>query len=118
MLKGYAMLVGVGLIVLALLGLASDPPSPLNLSFPENLLHIGAGSLFVSHALVRTSLDHQRGFMIGMGALLVLAKVVIVLVRWPSLGFSITLFGAVCLVAGVGSLLLALFVGSETHPDS
>ncbi len=112
LLRGYTTLVGLGLFVLGLLGLTPPPPS---LSAAENLLHIGTGSLFLAGALLLNRPTQLRSFVLGMGILLVLAKVVIVAARWPSLGLYIPLVGVVCLVIGVGSLIIASLVCSE-HP--
>lgn len=112
LLRGYTALAGLGLFVLGLLGLTPPPPS---LSTAENLLHIGTGSLFLAGVLLLNGPNQLRGFLFGMGILLVLAKVVIVAARWPALGLHIPLVGVVCLVVGVSSLIIASLVRSE-HP--
>jgi hypothetical protein len=54
----------------------------------------------------------SRTFLGGMGILLVMAKVVIMGGRSMDLGFiTIHFVSVVCLVVGVSSLLVALFIG-------
>ncbi len=113
LLKGYALAAGLGLIVLGLLGLTPPPPS---LSAAENVLHIGTGSLFLASALLLNRPNQLRSFLFGMGILLVLAKAVIVAARWPDLGLHIPLIGVICLVVGVGSLLMTALMG-RTPPE-
>lgn len=110
LLKGYTLLVGAGLFVLGLVGFSPLLPT---LEAPENLLHVATGSLFIGGALLLDDLGHLRSFMGGMGLLLVLGKAIIVGARWFDLGlFHLPLVGVICLVAGVCTLLVALFVGS------
>ncbi len=117
LLKGYALATGAGLFVLGLLGLAPLPLSPFPMLIPEGLLHLGAGSLFVGGALAVHGLDYLRGFVGGMGGLLVGGKVILVGARWSELGLHLPLVGAICLLAGVGSLLVAAFVSVGTPPE-
>ncbi len=114
MLKGYALAVGVGLFVLGLLGLAPAPP---DLDLPENMLHLGLGSLFVGGGLLVNSLNQLRGFVGGMGGLLLLGKAVIVGTRWVDLGLHIPPVAVVCLVVGVASVFVAAFVGIGTPSE-
>ncbi len=115
LLKNYALAVGLGLVVVGLVGVVPSPPSPLVPNYPENLLHIGTGLLFVAAGrLVADNLQQLRAFLFGMGILLVLAKVVITAARWPNLGLEITMVGGICLVAGVGSMLIAA-LGGRRH---
>ena len=117
LLKNYALAVGLGLFVVGLVGFAPSPPSPLAPDYPENLLHIATGLFFMAASRwIVDDLPQLRAFLFGMGTLLVVAKAIIVVVRWPQLGFEITLVGAICLVAGVGSLLIAALVG-RTPPE-
>ena len=110
LLKGYTLMVGAGLFVLGLVGFSPLPPDPVD---PESLLHIATGSLFLGGALLLRDLDHLRSFMGGMGLLLVAGKAIIVGARWFDLGiFHLPMIGGVCLVVGVCTLLVALFVGS------
>ncbi len=114
-LKGYTLVVGVGLFVLGLvgsLGLASyffiPPPSEI----AENVLHIGTGLIFIFAWWLMDELSTIRTFLGSMGALLVLGKILIVGGRTYTLGFlTIDFVGVVCLVVGISSLLVALFVG-------
>ncbi len=119
LLTGYTLAVGVGLFMLGLFGMAPSPPSPLNPTFPENLLHISAGLLFVGGVLVTDRLEQLRVFVRGLGGLLVLSKVIILSVRWaePGVHLHVPLVGVVCLVAGVGSVLITAFVSTETPPE-
>ena len=115
LLKGYALVIGVGLIVLGmlgLLGLTSLFFIPQPAEFAENILHIGTGLVFIGAWWWIDELGYMRAFLGSMGLLLVLSKIVIVGGRTISLGFlSIDFVGVVCLVVGVCSLLVALFVG-------
>ncbi len=113
LLKGYALTVGAGIFVLGLLGFMPSPPSPLSLSLPENLLHLGAGSLFGASALLLDDPYQLRGVVFGLGILLVFSKVLIVIARWPDAGFHMPVVGVICFVSGVGSLLVAAFVGTR-----
>ncbi len=107
------MLVGLGLFVLGLLGITTAPPS---LSAAENLLHLGSGSLFIAGAALLDRPNQLRGFLFGLGMLLVLAKALMVVARGATLGLHIPLVAIICLVAGVGSLLIAPLVG-RTPPE-
>ncbi len=115
LLKGYTLVVGVGLLVLGLVGFV--PALPLGPSPPHNLLHLGVGSLFVVAGFVFSSLRELRVFVGGMGAMLVLGKVILVLALWTDLGLHMPLVGIVCLIAGVGSMLAAALVGIGTPPE-
>ncbi len=110
LLKAYALAAGVGLFVF---GLAGFTASPLNLTAPENLLHVGLGLLFFGGGLLLSGeLTLLCVFIGGMGFMLVLGKGTIIVTRWVYEGFfHIHLVGAVCLMLGMTSLLLALFVG-------
>ncbi len=119
LLKVYAILAGMGLFVLGLVRIAPSPPSPINPTFPENLLHIGSGLLFVAGVLVSRTLEQLRGFVLGLGALLLLSKAIILPVRWADSGLfphGVPLIGVVCLVVGVGSLLTTALVRPGTPP--
>ena len=110
LLKGYALSVGAGLLVLGLVGFSPLRPNPVA---PENVLHIGTGLLFLGGVLLLNDLGNLRSFMVSMGLLLVLGKALIVGARWFDLGLIyLPLVGVICLVAGVGTLLVALFMGS------
>ena len=115
LLKGYALMIGVGLLVLGMvgvLGLASYFFIPQPAEFAENVLHIGTGLIFIGAWWAIDELRNMRIFVGGMGLLLVIGKIVIVGGRTISLGFlSIHFVGVVCLVVGVCSLLIALFIG-------
>ena len=113
--RGYALSVGLGLFVLGLLGFTPAPPS---FSIAENLLHIGTGSLFVAGAALLNKPNELQGFLFGMGILLVLATVLTVAARWPTLGLSLRLVWVNCLMVGVGSLLMATFAGTAEHPQA
>jgi hypothetical protein len=109
LLKGYALVVGAGILVLGLLGASPVPPHPPHL---EYVLHIGAGALFMAGGWLLDDFGHLRGFVGAMGALRVVAKVGIVGVR--SIGVAPIFLpgvGYVCLVIGACSLLVALFIG-------
>jgi hypothetical protein len=108
--RGYTLLVGLGLFVLGVLGFAPPPPS---MAMAENLMHIATGSLFLAGASLMSRPNQLQGFLFGMGILLVLAKVLIVVARWPEHGLHLPLVGVICLVVGVSSLLIASLVGSE-----
>ncbi len=114
LLKGYALVIGVGLIVLGmadLLGLTSYFFIPQPAEPAENALHIGTGLLFIGGWWSLDELGSMRAFVGGMGLLQVIGKIVIVGGRTIDLGFfSIHFVGVVCLVVGVCSLLIALFI--------
>lgn len=116
LLRAYVLTVGVSLVVLGLAGFASVP---FNLTVPENVFHLGVGlTLFAGGLLLRDDPHHLRDFLGGMGLLLVLGKGTIVTARWMSEGsFHLPVVGVVCLVAGLFSLLLALFVGKASPPE-
>lgn len=116
LLRAYVLTVGVSLVVLGLAGFASVP---FNLTAPENVFHLGVGlTLFAGGLLLRDDPHHLRDFLGGMGLLLVLGKGTIVTARWMSEGsFHLPVVGVVCLVAGLFSLLLALFVGKASPPE-
>ncbi len=109
MLKGYTLVVGVGILTLGLLGASPLPPHPVH---PEYALHIGAGVLYVAGGWFLEDFAHLRSFVGGLGALLIIGKVVIIGSR--SIGLHLTFIpgiGYICLVIGVCSVLLALFIG-------
>ena len=114
-LKGYTLLVGAGLFVLGLAGLLdltsySFMPQPVEL--PDHVLHTCTGLLFIGGGWVMQDLGTIRFFVGGMGLLLVLSKIVLLGGRTYALGFlSFHFVGIVCVVVGVSSLLVALFIG-------
>lgn len=110
MLRGYSLVVGAGLLVLGLVGLSPFPPSP---PLPENILHLGTGGIFIGAGLAMDEPAHLRGFVGGMGVLLVLGKAVIVGAHLIDHDFQVPLVGVVCAVVGTSSLLVAAFVGAE-----
>ena len=111
MLKGYALVVGAVVLALGVLGvLPHVPPDPAQ---PEYLLHMGAGVLFIAGGLFLDELGSLRSYVGGLGAMLVVAKVVIIVsspMGLPSL--FIPVVGHVCVVVGVCSVLLALLIGT------
>ena len=114
-LKGYTLVVGVGLFgmgMVGLLGLTSYFFIPPPEEFAENFLHIGTGLVFICGWWLMDERGTSRTFLGGMGILLVIAKVVIMGGRSMDLGFiTVHFVGVVCLVVGVSSLLVALFIG-------
>jgi len=75
LLKGYALVTGVGLFVLGmvgLLGLASyffiPPPTEVS----ENVLHIGSGLIFIGAWWFIDEPGSMRTFVGGMGLMLVI----------------------------------------------
>ena len=99
-LKGYTLVVGVGLFVLGVVGLLGlttyffiTPPK----EFAENFLHIGTGLVFICGWWLMDERGTSRTFLGGMGILLVIAKVVIMGGRSMDLGFlpSISLASSV-----------------------
>ncbi len=115
LLKGYALVTGVVLIVLGVFGVLGRTsfffiPQPAE--FADHVLHIGTGLIFIGAWWLIDELANMRAFLGGMGLLLVISKIVIVGGRTISLGFlSIDFIGVVCLVVGVCSLLIALVIG-------
>ena len=111
MLKGYALVVGALVLALGVLGvLPHVPPNPVR---PEYLLHMGTGVLFVTGGLILDEFGSLRSYVGGLGAMLVVAKVVLI-VSTPHMGLSRLLIPSVshvCLVIGVCSVLLALLIG-------
>ena len=120
LLKVYPLVVGVVFFVLGVAGLSPSPPSPLYLSLPENLLHLGTGCIFFGGALLVDGPKQLRNFILGMGMLLIFGKVLIVLASWADKGFHppvhTTVAEVICLVLGLGSLLVAAFAGSVASP--
>lgn len=116
MLRAYALLIGAGLIVLGLTGFSVVPPDVL--TFPENALHLAVGLIFCSGVLLLgTDAGKLRGFVGGMGGLLLLGKGTIIATRWASVGeFHLGLFGIICLVAGATSLIVAALTGGSDEP--
>ncbi len=110
MLKGYALVVGAVVLALGVLGsLPHVPPDPAR---PEYLLHVGAGVLFIAGGLFLDELGSLRSYVGALGAMLVLAKVVIIGSRSMGLpSLFIPGVGHVCIVVGLCSLLLALLIG-------
>lgn len=109
LLKGYTLGVGAALLIFGLLETFIDPFHP---EHAESVLHIGVGALFIAGGGVLDNFTYLRSFVGGMGALLIIGKVVIVTVRSIGLDpFFLPSVGYVCAVIGVCSLLLALFIG-------
>ena len=119
-LKGYTLVVGVGLLVLGvvgLLGLSSYLFIPPPTEVAENILHIGTGLLFIGGWWLMDERGTARTFLGGMGLLLVIGKMVIFGGRTIDLGyFTIQFVGIVCIVVGVFSLLVAMFIGPYDTP--
>ncbi len=114
LLRAYALGVGLVLFVLGLVGFTSLP----HMTTSESVLHLGVGLLFFCGGLLMRDLGMLRTFLGGMGVLLLLGKVIIVSTRWFDEGFlHLPLVGIVCLVAGVTSLLIALFVGGDASSE-
>ncbi len=115
LLKGYALIIGVGLFVLGVVGVLSLTsfffiPKPAE--FAENMLHIGTGLIFIGAWWFIDEMGSMRTFVGGMGLILVIGKMTIVGGRTIDLGFLTFHFvGVVCLVVGLCSLLIALFIG-------
>ncbi len=115
LLRAYALLIGAGLLILGLTGFTFARP---NMPSPENLLHLGVGLLFFAGGTLLEDLRLLRSFLGGMGVVLLLGKATIVSTRWFDQGvFELPLVGVVCLVAGLTSLLLALFTGSGASSE-
>lgn len=114
LLRGYAVVLGVGLFVLGVVGLWSNSP---NLAAPESLLHIGGGLLFFFGGLLLAGFRILRFFVGGMGLLEVFGKVFIVGMHSFDLGFiDLPLVGVVCMIAGLSALLMSLCVSIGTPP--
>jgi len=60
LLKGYALVVGVALLILGVLEATSLPPNP---EHPEYVLHLGAGALFVIGGWIFDERTHLRSFV-------------------------------------------------------
>ena len=68
--------------------------------------------LFIAGGLVLDELGSLRSYVGGLGAMLVVAKVVIIVSRFMGLpSLFIPGVGYVCIVVGVCSVLLALLIG-------
>lgn len=115
LLRAYALVIGAGLLALGLSGLTLDHP---HVTAPENLLHLGVGLLFFIGGTLLEDLRMLRSFLGGMGVALLLGKATIVSTRWfDERVFHLPLVGVICLAAGLTSLLLALFAGSDAPSD-
>ena len=117
LLKGYALVVGVGLLVVSLISLLPSPPSPLRLELPENLMHIGTGFLFIGGSLLFHGANHLRGFLVGMGLLLVVGKALLIAMNWSDADYHRTVIAVICLVAGLGSVIVAALAGNVASPS-
>lgn len=115
LLRTYALVVGAGLLAFGLAGFTLARP---NMTAPENLLHLGVGLLFFIGGTLLEDLRMLRSFLGGMGVVLLLGKATIVSTRWfDERVFHLPLVGVICLVAGLISLLLALFARSDAPSE-
>ena len=107
----YAWMVGLVLILLGLAGLADI----VGLNVPVNIFHLGVGSLFAYVGFFQQDISIVRTVVGGLGLLLLLVKGVVIVV--PLLWGEPLLLAPIeitCLVVGLLSVLAARYLPSGT----
>ncbi len=110
-IRAYARVVGVGLILLGIAGLVSV----VGLNPPANIFHLGVGGIFAYVGFLQRDVLVIRALVGGLGLLLLLVKGVVIVA--PLLWGEAPLLAPVeitCLVVGILSVLAARYLPSGT----